>query len=691
MSTAVNPGLVSIVIVTYNSRDTIEDCINSVLERSSGLPLELILIDNASADGTRHFLETLRDVKLVCNSDNLGFAAANNQGIRLTSGKYIVLLNPDTVVTDGWLTRTLSHLNAAPDIGAVGPRSNRTGELQLDVRADASYATLEEMQTYAKGVSQQFHGRAIEFHRLAGFCIALKAEAVERVGFLDESFGVGYYEDDDYCRRLVEAGYRLLIALDVFIYHIGGASFGGLMSGFSAKHMLINRQRYLSKWSGGQWYREPPQGTPLSTPAVSVLIATRDRPEILRHALASVLGQTFSNFEVLIINDGACDLGPMIEAHSDPRIRLLSSGQRGKSEALNQGLRAARGEFIAYLDDDDYFYAWHLETMVAALLNRPAYLLAYADSIEGWCVIADGEHRVTSIRPIVWEYDRALILRGNHIPNLAVVHRRKLSDVTGPYDTSLPIYEDWDMLRRFSAHTDFLHVPIVTSEWHRHTNLESRNRPDFSLEGSVDLLQRADAFIRTKPMAGVGGEQVQERVARARDWELSGRPEVAVGVYLAALELDSLAWDACLGAARAMGRLHWKRRRLELLRRAIASRPDLAETHMAKAKFILENRPKRPQVLEAKRSLELALLAGPGLRTNVAYRMLGRCYAKLGSRATARACREYANLMRSHGRLSGIIGLWRREGLFATLAYLSGTLQRLIRGILDSGRFPADA
>ncbi len=635
----------------------------------------------------------MSQAQVVANAENRGFAAGCNQGLQLARGEYLVLLNPDAVVTDGWLRRLIAQAERFADVGAVGPISNRTGELQLDALAEAEFEDLEQMQAYARRVAAKHRGKAWEFHRVAGFCVLLKREVVERIGYLDEQFGIGFFEDDDYCKRIRKAGYRLLIARDVFVYHEGGVSFSALTPGLTDQLMLINRMRYVAKWSDAAWFTEIPS-VELPRPAVSVITATRDRPHLLRAAVASVLAQTFDNFELLVVNDGEQDLSAMLEEFADDRIRLLRSPGDGKSRALNAGLDAARGQFIAYLDDDDLYYSWHLKTLVSALLNRPTYRLAYTDTVLGYCFAGDNGHRLTTSHVYNrWEYDRAQLREQNYIPNLAIMHSRSLIDQSGGYDEELPLYEDWDALRRFSSFTDFLHVPVIAAEWHRHPNMRSRNEPTLQ---DTDLREDALHYIKAKLLPWSGKPTVHDLVAAGGAAEGSSLLEVAVSSYLAALHLDPLAFEAGLGAARALESLGRRSRVRTLLRDVIRSRPDIADGYIAYAQELLRKRPSKEQVSEAKEALEFALLVDPGGRMAAVYRLLADCYRRLHQRQTARSCRAHARRMSPRGRIGRFLHLWRREGLEVALGRalravapeLSELLLRFEARSRGRGRYP---
>jgi len=224
---AMEPGAVhtTVVMVTYNSALDLPDCLRTLLDLGiTGEPVELVVIDNASSDGTRSLLAALAarqpNVTLILNDDNRGFARAVNQGLRAASGRWVVLLNPDTRLAPGWLARLRAH--AGPDVGAVGPVSNGAGGAQAVRRYLPDWDGAPEAATAAR-LAAAHAGRAVETRALTFFCTLFPRAVFDRVGLLDEDFFLNQ-EDLEFCLRLRLAGYRLLVATDAYVHHLGGGS-----------------------------------------------------------------------------------------------------------------------------------------------------------------------------------------------------------------------------------------------------------------------------------------------------------------------------------------------------------------------------------------------------------------------------------------------------------------------------------
>jgi GT2 family glycosyltransferase/pyruvate-formate lyase-activating enzyme len=242
------PDLVSIIILTFNQLEHTKRCLVSV-EEYTPEPHELIIVDNGSTDGTpdylREYANDRNNVRVILNRENLGFAAGNNQGLALAKGNYLLLLNNDTVVTEGWLARMLSVFKRYPEVGIVGPVSNYvSGPQQVK---GASYSNLKKMHHFANQWSAAHTGQTMEFYRVVGFCLLAKREVVDQIGGLDEQFGSGNFEDDDFCFRAAACGYKARIAQDAFVHHAGSQTFKGAGIDYR-KSLERNWEIFKKKW-----------------------------------------------------------------------------------------------------------------------------------------------------------------------------------------------------------------------------------------------------------------------------------------------------------------------------------------------------------------------------------------------------------------------------------------------------------
>ncbi len=227
----------SVIIVSWNVRQPLVACLQSLARHPPNDPPEVIVVDNASTDGTVAVVQ--RDfprVSVLRNENNRGFAAANNQGIALARGEYLLLLNPDTIVHPCALETLCTFLDAHPDVGACGPRLlNEDGTTQPSARRFPSFRASLYRHTilrhffvfrrhYRRWVMSGFsYDRQMDIDQLMGAALLLRRSAVDQVGPMDERFFM-YYEEVDLCQRLRQAGWRVVFVPEATITHLGGES-----------------------------------------------------------------------------------------------------------------------------------------------------------------------------------------------------------------------------------------------------------------------------------------------------------------------------------------------------------------------------------------------------------------------------------------------------------------------------------
>jgi GT2 family glycosyltransferase len=252
----------SIIVVTYNGLPYTKMCLTSLLLSGWRGQDQLIVVDNGSSDGTVPYLRELArlnpSVQIVFNERNRGFAAANNHGLLLATGEVLILLNNDTIVSEGWrdgLSRWLEDSR----IGMVGPVTNHACN---EARIDAPYRTYGEMVRFSREYNTKHQGELIDVRMLAMFCAAMRRDVFARIGLLDEQFEVGMFEDDDYCQRMRAASLRVVCVEDVFVHHFGQAAFGELcVTGAYDRVFNANRHRFETKW-GAPWQPHQHRITP---------------------------------------------------------------------------------------------------------------------------------------------------------------------------------------------------------------------------------------------------------------------------------------------------------------------------------------------------------------------------------------------------------------------------------------------
>lgn len=223
----------AIIIVNWNTRDILEQCLHSVYSSQTTKQFEVWVVDNGSSDGSELMIkEKFPQTRLITNIDNVGFAQANNQAIDNSIGDYVLLLNPDTVVENDVIEVLVDYLEEHPDVGAVGPRLlNPDGSLQELAYPEPTLARefwrmfhLDKIKNYGEypmGDWKLTKTRDVDV--LMGACFLIRRKVLNQVGLLDEEFFV-YSEEVDLCTRIRNYGWRITWVPTVKVVHLGGQS-----------------------------------------------------------------------------------------------------------------------------------------------------------------------------------------------------------------------------------------------------------------------------------------------------------------------------------------------------------------------------------------------------------------------------------------------------------------------------------
>ena len=227
---------ISICITTFKAREFLRDCLRSIHDATPEASFEIIVVDNGSQDGTVEMLGTdFPEVRLIQNDENLGFTRPYNQALRVAGARFLVILNPDTIVHPEALERLMGFLETHPQVGIVGPKVlNRDGSLQKPCRRGDSRPW--NAISYFTRLSRLFPKRKFfsgylmtymdedETHPVdgvSGSCMMIRREVIDEIGYLDERF-FAYQEDADYCLRARQAGWEVYYYPEAQVTHFGG-------------------------------------------------------------------------------------------------------------------------------------------------------------------------------------------------------------------------------------------------------------------------------------------------------------------------------------------------------------------------------------------------------------------------------------------------------------------------------------
>lgn len=228
---------VSVIIINWNTREILCNCLRSVYQQTQDVVYEVIVIDNASSDGSAETVKCeFPQVILVENSDNRGFAAANNQGMKIAKGRYVLLLNPDTIVLDGAIQKSVSYADNHADIGVLGCQVWRNeNEIQQTCFSFPSIIGLiiQKMSLRRLFPRSWIFGwvdygwwdrtSPMDVDVVSGMYMLVRREVIEFVGLMDEDYFV-YAEETDWCHRIKKAGWRCAFTPVARIIHLDGGN-----------------------------------------------------------------------------------------------------------------------------------------------------------------------------------------------------------------------------------------------------------------------------------------------------------------------------------------------------------------------------------------------------------------------------------------------------------------------------------
>ena len=257
----------SIIIVNWNTKQLLDNCLASIYRETQNIFFEIFVVDNASSDGSAEMVtQKYPSVRLIQNQKNIGFAAANNQAIKQARGKYILVLNSDTIILKNALEKAVKIMNSRPEVGILGLKTlNKDGSIQKTVRRDPALSTqiffpsrmkkiFPNWQPFKEYYFDDFdYEREFYVPQLQGSFLLIRREVFNKIGLLDKKFFI-WFEEVDFCLRARRAGYKILYSPAGSIIHYGGVSFSQIYTlkkqGLYTRALLYYFWKNKPKW---QW------------------------------------------------------------------------------------------------------------------------------------------------------------------------------------------------------------------------------------------------------------------------------------------------------------------------------------------------------------------------------------------------------------------------------------------------------
>jgi GT2 family glycosyltransferase len=535
---------VDILIVTFNSSACIEGCFESI--RRSRYPLEkihIIIMDNGSDDNTvsivSRYKSTCENLTIVAHGENIGFGCGMNRAFQHGNSPYVFVLNPDTEIDEECLARLVARAEQSEGHGFVAwearqqPYEHPKAYDPVTLEGDWASGACFLMRRDAFGALDGFDRRIFLYCedidlslriRMNGWKIMYVPDAVVTHDTYEEP---GKIKPTQFYHSLISHAllrykytgvkhflfFHLLFLKRLFrppalpnvrwrlvsLYLRNIPNFlGSFIWKLKHRRRISNIDLYFDVINvgvvrKGAFYTI--QGSS-QAPLVSIVIRTRGRPDFLRDALQSVRNQTYRNIEVIVAEDRADSARDVIDEFNDLDITHIPVGEPGgRCVAGNLAFSRAKGKYINLLDDDDLFYADHVEVLVDALENNGAYKAAYSIGFEVMTEVV--RESPLTLREYSYStlheqsFDRELLSWKNFMPINCVMFDRSLFQKEGGFDDTVDVLEDWDLWIRYSKHTDFLYVPKTTCVFRTPYEMRSRReRKEVLADTYYEVFQR---------------------------------------------------------------------------------------------------------------------------------------------------------------------------------------------------------
>ncbi|PHX57422.1 FkbM family methyltransferase [Tychonema bourrellyi FEM_GT703] len=458
---------VSAIVSTYKSEKFMRGCLQDLVEQTlyQKGEVEIIVIDSASPENeqaiVREFQSKYPNIVYERTTEREPLYPSWNRAIKMLRGVYITNANADDRHRPDALEILANYLDTHLDTSLVYADqliSTVANETWLTNQAtqrfswpDFDYSELERQcicgpqPMWRKDIHNRHGYFRTDLIAAADYEFWLRIGKNEKLVHIPETLGIYYHNPDG----LSTSG-NAPVDEPIQIW----AEYGISREGVSPVNVVVP---ISPSELNALPYRKIGQSTVnRSRPLVSVIIPTKDRPEMLAQAIQSVLNQTFTELEIIVVNDGGVDVQSVISRLNTRGNIVYKKHDRAleRSAARNTGIRAARGKYIAYLDDDDNYYPNHIETLVKFLENSE-YKIAYTDAVMAEQKKENGEY-VTLHRSVPYslDFDKDKILVSNCTPNLCLMHEKSCLDEVGLFDETLSTHEDWDLIIRLSRKFD---------------------------------------------------------------------------------------------------------------------------------------------------------------------------------------------------------------------------------------------
>lgn len=241
-----------VVIPIYNAPDWVKLCLYSLFVNTPRETLGKVYLMNDNSDElTLECMQNLKEkygdmVEIITNEENLGFVKNSNKGMKLTGAKYVLLLNSDCLLSKNTIPKLMNHMENDSKIGLISPVSNNSANTSLPMFEGFGFTQMNEL------LEREFKGKVFDACTITGNCLMISRKCIDKVGLLDEAYGMGYGEETDYQFKAMKLGFTAKLAIDTYVFHKAEVSFG--RSQKTIERIEKNRELFFSRW--GKEYEE---------------------------------------------------------------------------------------------------------------------------------------------------------------------------------------------------------------------------------------------------------------------------------------------------------------------------------------------------------------------------------------------------------------------------------------------------
>jgi GT2 family glycosyltransferase len=424
------------------------------------------VIDQASDDGSREYVRGVAakhsNLRLVENPVNVGFPRAVNQGAAQARGELLMIVNSDVILAPGCIDRLVVALDEDPGLAVVSPMTNYVGR-GPQVDPAAVDVKPEEIGAHAARVAARVGIQRVPDH-LVFFCVMLRRELFDLLGGMSEVYGLGNYEDNDFCLRVRLEGLSLGIVPSAFAFHFGSRTFKEQRLAHT-RWMERNEQVYYERAArlSTSWSLLTSRTLSDVEPRVSVALDAVSAPAAITPTLVSLAHQTARPYEVVVVGPTGV-IEPLLSPFKDLlHLTSVDLPSGGSALAWNKALSIAQGEWLVYLRAGDLCYPTHLETLLSQA--GPEVQVVGARLNEALCW-SQGERDVVLARAPYFQAleDTDLLWAEPLFPAPAFAHARTCVEEIGGFDPALEPLADWDLLLRLAARYSLRWTDTVTAE-----------------------------------------------------------------------------------------------------------------------------------------------------------------------------------------------------------------------------------